>query len=66
MYNETQPRLASMEEAGRLLGGISRSSVENLIKSGRIKIIRVTGRKRAVLIDSIDSYIEQLTEQKSA
>ena len=66
MDENLQPRLASIEETARLLGGISSRAVEHLISRGEIEIIRVYGRKRAVVVDSIDRYIDRLTEQQSA
>jgi excisionase family DNA binding protein len=52
-------RLVDIRTAGKLLGGIGRSHVYELLGIGELESVKI-GRRRMVLVDSIDAYIERL------
>jgi excisionase family DNA binding protein len=54
--NITSPLLTVEETADKLK--ISKSAVYNLINQGDIEYVRVYGRTRRVLDESVDAYIE--------
>jgi excisionase family DNA binding protein len=59
----TQPRLLRVDEAARLLG-IGRSLAYDLIRSGRLRSIKIGGR-RLVPLAAIDEAIAALLEEES-
>jgi excisionase family DNA binding protein len=55
VHNESEPRLGrsvSIDQAAQLLS-VSRRTVYNRIKDGRLKTIRTTGGSRRVLLESL-------------
>jgi excisionase family DNA binding protein len=45
-------------DAGHALGGLGRTSVYHLIKSGELPSVTI-GRRRFVAVQDIDEYVEQ-------
>jgi excisionase family DNA binding protein len=55
VHNESEPRLGrsvSIDQAAHLLG-VSRRTIYNRIKDGRLKTIRTAGGSRRVLLESL-------------
>lgn len=60
-----QPRVISMQNAARLLGGITVRKVELLIGEGAFTSVKI-GSRRMVLLKSLDAYVARLVEQAAA
>lgn len=58
-----QPRLLRVEEAARLLG-IGRSLAYDLIRTGRLRSIKI-GSRRLVPLTAIDEAITALLEEET-
>lgn len=58
-----QPRLLRVEEAAQLLG-IGRSLAYELIRTGRLRSIKI-GSRRLVPLTAIDEAIDALMDQES-
>jgi hypothetical protein len=61
----TPPRLSSIEETRRQLGGTARSRVYVLIGEGMLKTVKL-GRRRFVTTESIDKLIDKLARRSAA
>lgn len=59
------PRFVSVDEAGRLLGGITRREVYKRLAAGDLKSVKL-GRRRLVTVASLDAYAQQLEQQAAA
>lgn len=62
------PRLASIPETRRLLGGISRSSIYLLMERNELRSVHIRTRgnlrgRRMILVESIDNYVNQLAAE---
>lgn len=55
---ESQPLCYRLPEAGRILGGISRRKVHDLIEAGDLEITKV-GHLRMVTRASLEAYVER-------
>lgn len=60
-----QRRIVPVPEACELLGGVSRTILWHLARSGEIKQLNI-GRRVFFVADSIDDYITRRIEQASA
>lgn len=58
MKDNDQKLIPWWPDAGRALGGLSRTKVYYLIKSGELPSITI-GRRRFVAVRDLDDYVEQ-------
>jgi excisionase family DNA binding protein len=63
MTTTGQPRVLRVEEAARLLG-IGRSLAYELIRTGRLRSIKI-GSRRLIPLAAIDEAIDALTDQET-
>lgn len=56
---ETQRRLVPINGACAELGGVSRSTIYELVNQGHLTLAHI-GRRSFVIAESLDSYIESL------
>ncbi len=61
MVTSTSPRVLRVEEAARALG-IGRSLVYDLIRTGRLRSLKV-GSRRLIPITAIDEVISELSKE---
>jgi excisionase family DNA binding protein len=61
MVTSTAPRVLRVEEAARALG-IGRSLVYDLIRTGRLRSLKV-GSRRLIPITAIDEVISELSKE---
>jgi len=54
------PKLDSIPDTQKLLGGISRTTLYELAKRGDLAVVRI-GRRAFVTRASIDQYVERLS-----
>jgi hypothetical protein len=59
--SEADARIVSIVRTQVLLGDITRREVMNMIRRNQLETIKV-GRRRMVLVKSIDSYIDERIE----
>lgn len=59
--DEEPARLVSVEDAARMLAKITTRHVYNLFDDGELETVKV-GRRRCVVVASIDAYVERLRE----
>ena len=60
------PSLACIQETRRLLGGIGRSTVYELLANGELRSVHIRTRgklrgRRMILTESIQDYVKRLT-----
>ena len=56
-----EPLVVDFDNAGRMLGGVGRRSVEKLIAENQLVEVRI-GRLRLVQVESIKRYVEGLAQ----
>ncbi len=59
--NGTEPRLVDYAEAVHLLGGISRTTLHELIVAGKLTRAQI-GRRSFVTRQSLDAYVDSISE----
>jgi predicted DNA-binding transcriptional regulator AlpA len=63
MNNETPPRrLLPYDEVRHLLGGISRTTLHELMNAGRVERVKL-GTRGFVTMESIDRFIAELKDE---
>lgn len=60
MENAGAQRLLSLPEVSAALGGISRSTVYNLIRTGQLTRVNI-GSRAFITSDSLTAYLEKLS-----
>lgn len=63
--NHEPARLVDLDNAARLLGGITTREVEKRIAAGDLESVKL-GRRRLVYLPSIDAFVERLREAARA
>jgi excisionase family DNA binding protein len=63
MNNDLEPLLVTVEETGRLLGGISKPSVYKLIHSEGFPVVRL-GKRTLVSVQGLQEWIRYQTEAR--
>lgn len=58
---EEPARLLSIDDTARVLGGITTREVYKAIERGDLEATRL-GRRRLVVVESIDAYVDRLRE----
>jgi helix-turn-helix protein len=58
------PLAVPIVETQRLLGGISRTSVYELVKSGQLKKIKI-GRRGLITVASLNALVDRLSEAQA-
>jgi len=61
--NQIQRRLVPIAEAGDQLGGVSRSTVYELVGEGLLTKVSI-GRRSFITADSLDRYVDSLATQR--
>lgn len=54
---ELQPKAVNVKEARRLLGGLGRNKIYNLLTEGKLKSIKI-GRRYLIPVTAIDEFLQ--------
>jgi Helix-turn-helix domain len=67
IVDDTRPdaRLADVPTTSTILGGVSRSELYEMFARGDLETVKI-GRRRMVLVSSIDAYIDRLRIEEAA
>jgi excisionase family DNA binding protein len=60
-----QPVLLPVSDTGKALGGLGRTKVFELIKSGELRTVKI-GRRRFVPASAVEEYVARLERQGAA
>lgn len=62
--NNVTRKLVPIEDSQEQLGGIARSTLYGLVNAGHLTKVNI-GRRGFITADSIDAYVESLTQEAS-
>ena len=53
-----EPKVVNRRDAGRMLGGVSYKTIDNLIREEKLEMIEVGGQRKMVTVASINRFID--------